>query len=222
MESKYHKIITKSCFESWFSETALQAIIKANIKQDRVTFLLGHDYIHFDGSAFKAGFEYIDDQFLILYESIKKTQPQEAWAALGHISHSWQDFYSHSNYVLLWINKNNSLDPHDISPDDQGILTHTQLISGKNYGLIEFLSMIPVIKKLILPLMPEDSHAKMNLDNPQSSPLFSYAFQAALKRTEMILISIETKLADENIDDLLIHIFRGYPKLERRYNQNHE
>lgn len=222
MHTKYHKIITRSCFEDWFTEIALQAIIKANITQDKPRYQFGHDYIHFDGSAFEAGFKYIDNQFHSLYESIKKTRYQQAWDALGHISHSWQDFYSHSNYVLLWINKYNTADPQNISPNDEFIMNHKNLTSGKNYGLIEFVALLPVIKRLILPLMPEDSHAKMNLDGPHADPLFSFALIAAKKRTSMIRNSIQSKLVDDKIDAFKINSFRGYAQVEERYNQTYE
>lgn len=210
MQTKYHQLITRSCFETWFSETALQAIINANIKQDSVRNQFGHDYIHFDGCAFDAGFKYIDDQYLRLYEGIALTRHQDAWTALGRITHSWQDFYSHSNYVLLWIDEQNRLAPDEIVPDDEHLLTHEKLISGKNYGVIEFLAMLPGIKKLILPLMRDDSHAKMNLDGPESNPLFKYAYHAAVKRTLMILHGIQAKLESECVYPSKINHYRGY------------
>jgi len=222
MQTKYHRLITRSCFEDWFSETALLEIITANITQDRVSYQFGHDYIHFDGSAFKAGFQYIDEQFQVLYENIENANYREARAALGHISHSWQDFYSHSNYVLLWTKKNNALGPKDIVPDDEGIMGLTDLISGKNYGLIEFFALLPALKRLILPLMPDDSHAKMNLDSPKSGRLFSYTYHAAVKRTQMILNKVQTALVIDEIGVSKINQFRGYASIEERYNQTYE
>ncbi len=37
--------------------------------------------------------------------------------------------------------------------------------------------------RIVIPLLPRDSHAWMNLDSPARGPGFAYAFAAAVKRT---------------------------------------
>jgi hypothetical protein len=57
------------------------------------------------------------------------------------------------------------------------------LHSGKLYYPLEIFSFIPVVKNVVIPLLPKDSHAHMNLDSPARGKRFDYAFEAAIKRT---------------------------------------
>jgi hypothetical protein len=186
MKSQYHREITAKVLSPYFSESALEEIVRANLRQDRPRYQIGHDYIHFDGCAFNEGFAYIQEQQASLIEYVKRGDFSRARNAFGTITHSWQDYYSHSNYVRLWYTAHPNNPPEEIDPADPAIMTHENLISGKNYGLIEFLAMIPGLSTLIVPGMPADSHAKMNLDSPATGPLFAYNYQAALKRTHLI------------------------------------
>lgn len=186
MKSQYHREITVTVLSPHFSEPALAEIVRANLHQDRPRYQIGHDYIHFDGSAFEAGFAYIKEQQLLLLMKVKQGDFSAARRALGRITHAWQDFYSHSNYVRLWRAGHPDSPAEDIDPADPDIMAHEALISGKNYGLIEFLAMIPGLSSLIVPRMPADSHAKMNLDSPSAGPLFALNYQASLKHTYII------------------------------------
>jgi len=190
MKTKYHIEITRSVLDKHFETNALEKIIQSNIKQDRLKYQIGHDYIHFDGSAFEAGFNYISQNMAMLFESIDKGEFENAWIALGRILHSWQDFYSHSNYVDLWLEKVKDPGALIIDPDDSDILNSPKMQSGKNYGIFELLALIPGISFLIKPLMPANSHAKMNLDSPKSGKRFNYAYTAAKKRTEIVIEQI--------------------------------
>lgn len=145
--------------------------------------MLHHDPIHFDGSTFVSGFAYIASQENLLLDAINKQDYQAAQKALGRITHSWQDFYSHSNYVQLWIEKTGETEVSAIVPNDLDIINHSSLASGKNYGLIELLAMIPIISDCLESRIPADSHAKMNLDSPKSGKYFHFAYQVALKKT---------------------------------------
>lgn len=183
MNTSYHIKITRKALNHQFSTPALEEIIHANVKQDRIAHLIGHDEIHFDGSAFKSGFEYIANQEKMILEHMNLNEWKSAREAFGRLLHSWQDFYSHSNYVKLWLNNHKISDPKSIIHDDPEILNHPELESGKNYGVIEFLAMVPPISWLIKPMMPKNSHAKMNLDSPTASPVFEYAYWAAFSAT---------------------------------------
>lgn len=199
MKTKYHIEITHKALHQNFSSEALNTIIKANISQDRIRYQFGHDYIHFDSSAFSEGFDYIALQKKQILDSINLREYTLARQALGRITHSWQDFYSHSNYVRLWLTKAAPNSPENIEFNDREILSASNLKSGKNYGLVEFFALIPGISKLVTPLMPEDSHAKMNLDSPASGPHFFYAYWAAYKRTRHIYEQIILQL---NVNDV--------------------
>jgi hypothetical protein len=194
MNTKYHIEITRKALESHFSNKALERIITANIRQDRLAYMLGHDHIHFDGSAFNAGFRYIADQEKLLLKHLTLAEYHQAQESFGRMLHSWQDLYSHSNYVQLWLQTNTHQPPEAIVANNPDIINHPNFESGKNYGLIEFIAMIPVISTLINHWMPSDSHAKMNLDSPSSGPNFPYAYFAAYKATQAAFENLMEKI----------------------------
>lgn len=208
MQTKYHIEITQKALEGYFSEKALTTIITANIRQDRFEYQLGHDYIHFDGSAFDPGFEYLANQEEMVIRHLKLAEYEPAWEAFGRQLHSWQDFYSHSNYVKLWQRDHRGTSPDEISINDQNILDFSELKSGKNYGLVELLALLPILSKLIKPLMPSDSHAKMNLDSPASGDDFYFAYWAAFKQTEAAYANIVQSLSELDDRQYMIHRFR--------------
>jgi hypothetical protein len=209
MKTKYHVEITQSVLKNYFSQEILEKIIRANIQQDRVKNQFGHDYIHFDGSAFSEGFSYIKEQKAKLLKSVEDSDYQTARAALGRILHSWQDFYSHSNYVQLWYQKEGRIDVEEIDHKDLDIFNSTELKSGKNYGLIELFALLPGLSRIIKPFMPEDSHAKMNLDSPKSGPFFNYAYAAAKKRTKHVVDALLEEMRYKSIKIELIKAFMG-------------
>ena len=129
-----------------------------------------------------------------MIDGINDNNFSAARQALGRLTHSWQDFYSHSNYVRLWVSTHAGLPPQDIEVNHPLLIHHPDLHSGKNYGLIEFLALIPFLSPLIKPLMPEDSHAAMNLDGPETGELFFYAYQAALEQTRIVMAQLQQKM----------------------------
>lgn len=209
MKTRYHIEITQQALSGYFSTHALNAVIKANIQQDKIIYMLGHDHFHFDGNAFIESFRYITKQEGMVIHGIERFNISSARDALGRILHTWQDFYSHSNYVKLWLAKVGDASPQNIVHNDDEILQHPDLVSGKNYGLIEFLALIPVISHLIKPLMPQDSHAQMNLDGPDTGPLFHYAYWSALKRSVSIFNGIMVQLSEKIISQKQIDQFLG-------------
>lgn len=209
MKSKYHIEMTQNALEASFSERALKTIIKTNVWQDRPRNQFGHDYIHFDGSAFEAGYAYIATQKQAIIKFIQSGKVKAAQKAFGRITHTWQDFYSHSNYIQLWLKSHPKAGPDEIEPADSTILASPDLFSGVNYGLIEFIAMLPLLSKWLYARMPADSHARTNKDGPEASPLFSYAISAATKRTLLLWQEIQDDFKTNHIRQGLIDQFTG-------------
>ena len=186
MLKEYHQQITRTALGEKLSENALQAIIKANLKQDALIYQVGHSHFHFDDNSFAESNTYIEEQRKLVRLNLEEGTSLNAWIHFGRLSHTAQDLYAHSNYVDLWLkdhDQNNLPLPETIDPCDDRILTSVDLISGKLYYPLEALSFISRIRKFVLPLLPRDSHAWMNLDGPASGNRFAYAFSAAVKRT---------------------------------------
>ena len=182
----------------------------------------GHDYIHFDGSEFKAGFEYISNQKQAVMEGIQTGGFSFARRSLGRLTHTWQDFYSHSNYVKLWLSKKGRSRPDEIDFYDPDLINHPKLRSGKSYGLIELFAMLPLVSKWIKPHMPADSHARMNLDSPSSGDLFEFVFMAALKQTTATFEQLMGQIIHLDVKKEAIRSFLGKQWREERYNHVYE
>ena len=209
MKTKYHIEITTKALSDKFTEKALGDVIQGNIQQDRIKNQFGHDYIHFDGSAFETGFSYLMQQKQDLIDHLSHDYFTAARFRFGRITHSWQDFYSHSNYVKLWRETAGNIPPEEIVINDPIIMDHPELKSGKNYGLIEFFALIPPFSKWIKPIMPEDSHAKMNLDGPEVGEYFAFAYHAALKQTVCAFQELMTLFQSEDITQKKVRSFLG-------------
>ncbi len=181
------------------SARALKKIIAANIYQDRVRGQFGHSEYHFDDNAFERSYAYLEAQRALTVSSLKANDVFSAWEAFGRLTHAAQDFYSHSNYIDLWLARQperTSRTPPEIDPVDPDLLHAPALRSGRIYPL-EYLTVIRVLKPLILPLLPRDAHGWMNLDYPARGPKFQYAFQAAVKRTKIELEKTMKDLSEE-------------------------
>jgi hypothetical protein len=187
MLKPYHRAITSEALRDRFSRAALEVIIAANLGQDHwLRGQIGHDEYHFDQNAFEAGWSYLERNRLQVHAALKAGKAAAAWQAFGRLIHGAQDLYSHSNYVALWLERfpqGRWPPPDEIDPFDVSIYQRPDLRSGKLYYPLEILSFIPVLKRWIVPRLPRDSHAWMNLDSPARGPLFPYAFAAAAKRT---------------------------------------
>jgi hypothetical protein len=179
---------------------ALEVIIGANVGIDSLPNLLGHDEYHFDNNAFDRSRAYMDGQRALIRPAIERGETRSAWEAFGRLTHTAQDFYAHSNYVDLWLAcQPNGMVPSaaEIDPLDDTLVDNPSLRSGKMYFPLGVLSFVPGLKKLVIPRMPRDSHAWMNLDSEEQGPMFEYAFYAAMKRTRVELEIVKKGLTQE-------------------------
>ena len=186
MQQKYHRLITITALEGQFSPPVLEAIIEGNLGQDRVSGQIGHPEFHFDDSAFAQGTAYIEKQRHIIRDALcAPARPRLAWLAFGRLTHAAQDFYAHSNYTALWLERypeGQAPPPRDIDPLEPALLEDPRLNSGRVYW-VELLSYIPFLAPLVRRYIPRDAHYWLNLDHPGRGPRFPYAYAAALKRT---------------------------------------
>ncbi len=181
-----HADITRHALEKTLTPKVLETVIQANKKQDAIIRQVGHSEYHFDNNQIAGSQGYIQKQRDDVIFSVNRMDLDSAWKAFGRLLHTTQDFYAHTNYVTLWLDQfdQKELPPvGEIDPLDELILSNSLLRSGKLYYPLEILSFIPFIKRIVIPLLPRDSHAWMNLDSPASGKKFAYAFSAAVKRT---------------------------------------
>jgi hypothetical protein len=191
MDARYHVEITRQALAGWFDETAMQAIIRANLGQDKLTNLVGHPEIHFDASAFEAGERYIAGQRQEAVAAlVKRADQATALAAFGRLLHGRQDFYAHSNWAALWVAAHGGLErsaPEQIEPCLYPLAVNG-LISGKGSVLHFLACRIPLYGRWHRRhLLPADDHEAMNLDNPGRGPLFAFAVAAAVKHSRLEL-----------------------------------
>ena len=188
MLKPYHIDMTRLAVGEQFSSNAFEKIIAANIYQDRVLGQIGHEEYHFDGSAFEKSYQYVEGQRTLTVSSLRAGDTASAWSAFGRLTHAVQDFYSHSNYVDLWLSHQSNgtvSTPSEIDPADPDLLNNPSLNSGRIYLPLEAFYHFHMLRPLLLRILPRDSHAHMNLDSPAQGPNFEYAFQAAVKRTKI-------------------------------------
>jgi len=187
---QYHKSMTRKALSEYFSPRALETILTANIKQDDIlTGQIGHDEYHYDNNAIAAADRYLEEQRELTLSALQKGNAPAAWAAFGRLVHTAQDFYAHSNYVDLWLSRfekdgQTPPPPPEIAPLMDELVRSPDLHSGKLYYPWEVFAFIPGVKRLVIPLLPADSHAHMHLDSSARGERFDYAFEAAVKRTQ--------------------------------------
>lgn len=182
----YHRKILQEALQNEVRPHALRAITKANVRQDALRGQLGHDEYHFDNNAFEESYTYIEENRALIGPALEAGRVEGAWAAFGRLSHTAQDFYAHSNYVNLWLSQfdEGSAPPaSEIAHADPDLLQSPDLHSGKLYYPLELLTYIPLLRGFVLPYIPKDSHAWMNLDSPKQGEKFAYVYAAAVKCT---------------------------------------
>lgn len=207
MLTEYHIEIMLESLSDSLSPRALGTMIKANINQDRLAGQFGHDEFHFDNNAFAKTYAYIEEQRALTIAALQTQNVVSAWQAFGRMTHTQQDFYAHSNYVTLWLERFNgaALPPSDdIDPLDPDLIHSPDLRSGKTYNPFELLYFVRRIRPRVLRFLPRDSHAWMNLDAPEQGYKFDYAMRAAVKRTR---IEYQKTLAELSRE--LITLFAG-------------
>jgi hypothetical protein len=197
MLQSVHADIVRRALAGRFSEAALQAVIRANLGQDDLRGQFGHDEFHFDNNAFEQGRAYVEAQRARVLGALQAGDADAARAAFGRLTHAAQDFYAHSNYVDLW--RSRHPDAEDIDPADPELIASPALRSGKLYYPQEALYFVPGLRGLALSFLPRDSHAHMNLDSAERGANFKFAFEAAVKRTELEYRRIEKMLSEDAI-----------------------
>ena len=194
-----HDEMTREALSTRFSQRALKEILAANRKQDALSGQMGHDEFHFDNNAIDAGQRYIAEQRDLVIKSLSSSDIFSAWHAFGRLTHTTQDFYSHTNYISLWLDQYDGAPPAppEIDPVQPSLAENPGLRSGKIYLPMDALYFVPFLRKIALSVLPQDSHAKMNLDSPIQGPRFAYARAAAIKRTVYEFELLEKALASE-------------------------
>jgi len=187
MFTQYHLSITREALSERLSSTALKAILMGNINQDNLSGQVGHPEYHFDDNAFDQGNQYLDQLRTDTLRVIRQRGDLlPAWKSFGKLTHAGQDFYAHSNYIDLWSEKNGN--PGDTLFGEQDILltellNDPRLISGKSYNPWGLITILPWIGPIFAPLLPADSHARLNKDSPSRNKYFPLAYKAAVYRT---------------------------------------
>ena len=199
MDSRYHVEIMRTALAGLCSEPDLQHIIRANLAQDRLVNLIGHPEIHFDDNAFVAGERYVQEQRQQAVQAAARGDRRAALAAFGRLLHARQDFYAHSNWVVLMVAEQGGV-AHG-QPDDVPLCldpaADARLRSGR--GVVwHFLAVrLPLVGGWIeRHVIPADSHERMNLDNPRRGPLFAYAMAAAVRHTRLEWETLAAATAD--------------------------
>ena len=204
MLGQYHRAMTEEALEGKMSPETIQAVVTGNLYQDRLAGQFGHPEYHFDDNAFQAGYRFMELQKqIILSETSKNNIPTEAWLAFGRLTHAAQDFYAHSNYVRLW-EKQFGAQTTKIDPLLTELLTHPDLRSGKIYQPFEWFSSNHGIGRWIKNRIPHDAHTWMNLDKPESGPLFFLAIEAATQRTAWEFSEMVKQLAETGGTDQVV------------------
>ena len=196
----HHREILQEALQGKISQNALKIISDANARQDYLRGQIGHDEYHFDNNAFEESYAYIEENHAQVRAALKDRRVEDAWAAFGRLTHTAQDFYAHSNYIPLWLaqfDTESTPRPIDVDHADPAIIKSAALRSGKLYYPLELLSFIPIISKFVMPYIPKDSHAWMNIDSPKQGIKFAYTFAAAVKVTLDELEKVLTGLSDE-------------------------
>lgn len=208
MLTQYHIEIMLNALGERFSPRAMSAVIHANVNQDRLSGQFGHDEFHFDNNAFEKSYAYIEEQRALTVSALQKNDALSAWSAFGRMTHTLQDFYAHSNYITLWLNRFAGQTPptsSEVDPVDLSLIQHPDLHSGKVYLPFEILYFIRSTREFSLRILPKDSHAWMNLDTPEQGFKFDYAMQAAIKRTVIEYEKTTSGFSDEMCKLFLDH-----------------
>lgn len=211
MLRRYHAEVTRAALGGVISPADLRTVIRANLHQDRLSGQIGHPEYHFDDSAFAAGEAYIEAQRRLAVEAVVHRRDRSAaLEAFGRLLHARQDFYAHSNWVRLWVERQGGLE--QCRADEVEIcarpLDWAELCSGTASPGLVVLSMLPLVGRLVKRFyLPPTTHEAMNLDHPGRGPLFPFALVAAAKHSwlefEALVEAIEAAGRPEAVDDLL-------------------
>lgn len=197
MYARYHIETTECVLRQDFSPKALKQVVTANLSQDSLgdLFRSGQAYRHFCNTQVAVSLAYIEEQHMLIERLAKRSAEQIHEAkelaqrqrmALGRLLHTVQDFYSHTNYVDLWLRERH-IDQSKlvdlVDGLDKAVLNHRDLRTAHWFAL-EILFHIPLIGSLLrLIWLPPHSHEAMHLDSPQRGLRFGYSMIMAQQRT---------------------------------------
>jgi hypothetical protein len=202
VDAQYHRQVLERAIGDRLSPRAHAAVLSANLDQDSLRRLLNFER-HFDNSLFADGLAYIETCRAKAAQAITR---EAAWDAFGRLAHTAQDFYSHSNYVALWLQRfepGAAPAPDQIDGLDTRLLHHPALVSGRVYLPLEAITLFPSLRPLARRWLPRDSHAWLNLDNPARGPLFRYSLEAAVQRTNLEFERTLAAIGEEQGEDAM-------------------
>jgi hypothetical protein len=202
VDAQYHRQVLQRAIGDRLSPRAHAAVLAANLDQDSLLRLLNFER-HFDNSLFAEGLAFIEE---CRTQAADAATREVAWDAFGRLTHTAQDFYSHSNYVALWLQQFEPAAapaPDQIDGLDSRLLHHPALVSGRVYLPLEAITLFPSLRPLARRWLPRDSHAWMNLDNPGRGPLFPYSLEAAIQRTNMEFERTLAAIGEEQGEDAM-------------------
>ena len=195
VRTQFHREITRRALAPYFTDEAVEIALRANDSQDNLRGQIAHPEYHVD-NAVAPGYAFMLGKKQQAKDAFGKGHCIRAIEALGCCLHTVQDFYSHSNYVKLWLEANGGVttDPASI-PLLLDWLTIPELRTGRA-TLQEGLTYLPWIGKLFARMLtlPADSHAALNLDGPHRGPEFAFALEAARKHSEHIAAEVNEEI----------------------------
>ncbi len=152
MIESVHIDMTREALGSRMSLRAIEIVIAANLKQDSLRGQIGHDEYHFDNNAFEKGYAYVREQRGLVLASLMSPGVLSAWIAFGRLTHAVQDFYSHTNYISMWLDQHNGTPPPppEIDPVRKDIIESPSMYSAKIYLPWDLLYFFPFMREISL------------------------------------------------------------------------
>lgn len=196
MLTKFHREITRGVLSPHFTDEAVEIALRANDEQDNLRGQIGHPEYHVDNDV-SLGYAYMLAQKSAALHAFARGDCEAGMQCLGRCLHAVQDFYSHTNYVKLWLAKNGGITADTTSIEPLLDWTAVSELSCGRATLQEGLTYLPGLGRLFARLltMPADSHAAMNLDGPHRGPEFPFVLEAARKHSQYIVEEVRNETA---------------------------
>ncbi len=209
MLARFHVSMTREGIGQQVSAADLDVIIRANLQQDSLRNLL-NPIVHFDDSRLEESQQYIAAQRRLAVARLQAGDRQEALRSLGRLLHTRQDFYAHSNWAKLWVERHGGLEA--VRPEEIELCmdpaAEAGVITGKASLFWYVACRLPLIgKRLERSVAPKDGHEVMNLDYPERGPLFAYALQAATRHSrqewDLLLADVAARAGQQAVQFFL-------------------
>ncbi|WP_238325492.1 HET-C-related protein [Leptospira inadai] len=177
-----------------FSKKDIELVSNANKGQD---YHQGTPKFHFDGAEnfqqiMSGGMKYIEEQWDLI--NGEKSTKNEILQAFGRIAHAIQDFYSHSNYVELYLKNVGDPEGKVVSPVDVPTffeaMTSANLQSFRDILIKELRTGVFSVSNHFMGTEDPNDHYNMNHDDP-SRPRHGFARSAAARDTYFIGVSVQ-------------------------------